>query len=202
MSGPGTRPRWYGISALLAGTPGPAWALELAVWLRDTVAQKLPALGREGALCPFVPRALELASLFTCDGRTGDGWSGSVPDLVRAVASARVRFGTEFVLAGEADNLQALIVAFPGLATANWLALKAARAIVKPDLIAQGLTCSEFYPDNEDRSVHNPEIPIARSPIPSIIIRRLQPHDRIFLRSQPDLYPIFLRRMKELQNDR
>lgn len=201
MSGHAARPKWYPISALLAGMPGPTWGLELAVWLRDIVARPLPALGRAGALCPFVLRALELSSLFTCDGRAGDGWAGDAADLVRAAESARDNFLIQYPLAGEADNLKAVMIAFPELPPANWPALKSARATVKPGIIAQGLTCSEFYPDNDDRSVHNTEIPIARSPVPCIIIRRLQSHDRIFLRSQPDLYPIFLRRAKKGDSD-
>lgn len=201
MSGAETSSEWYGMTALLAGGGGPTWAFTLAHWLRDTVAQPLPALGRAGALCPFVPRALELSSLFACDGRTGDGWTGGVPDLVRAVQSAKGSFETTFPLAGEADNLKAVMVTFPGMPPEDWPALKVARTIVKPDFIAHGFTCSEFYPTNDDRSVHNPEVPIARSPVPCIIIRRLQTHDRIFLRSQPDLYPLYVRRMKERQDD-
>lgn len=197
MSRPGTPPKWYGMTALLTGDNGPPWAVELALWLRDTVAEPLPAVGRAGPLCPFVPRALELCTLFACDGRTSDGWGGGVPDLVRAVRSAKDRFETEFPLTGEADNLKAVIVTFPGMPPVDWPALKAARTIVKPDLIAHGFTLSEFYPNNDDRSVHNSEVPIARSPVPCIIIRRLQIHDRIFLRSQPELYPLFLQRMGE-----
>lgn len=201
MSRQETSPKWYCMTDLLAGEDGPAWALELALWLRDTVAQPLPALGRAGALCPFVPRALELSTLFACDGRIDEHRPRGVPDLVRAVRSARGRFEIEFPLSGEADNLKAVMVAFPGMPAEDCPALKAARAIVKPGFIAHGFTCSEFYPDNDDRSVHNPEVPIARSPVPCLIIRRLQTHDRIFLRSQPDLYPIFLRRMKERRHD-
>ncbi|MGH7119470.1 MAG: DUF6875 domain-containing protein [Acetobacteraceae bacterium] len=196
-----TSPKWYAMTALLAGERGPDWAFELAVWLRDTVAQPLPALGRGGALCPFVPRALELSSLFACDGRTADGWTGGVPDLVRAVQSARGCFDAKFPLTGEADNLKAVMVAFPGMRPDDWPRLKVVRAIVKPDFIALGFTCSEFYSNNDDRSVHNPDVPIARSPIPCIIIRRLQTHDRIFLRSQPALYPIYLRHVKERQDN-
>lgn len=191
MSGAGTAARWYSIRAVLDGDAAPRWASALAAWVRDTVGAPLPALGRAGSLCPFVPRALQLASLFACDSLTDDPG-----DIRRVIEAAKRDFPTTFPLRGEADNLKALIVAFPKLQPLLWPALKAARTTVKPDFIASGLTLSEFHDGSDDRSVHNHEVRIGRSPVPCIVIRRLQTHDALFLRSQPTLYPIFLRRMK------
>lgn len=197
MSRPEATPEWYSISAVLGGDPAPPWALALATWICGTMAVSLPALGRAGALCPFVPRALKLASLFTCDGKTD-----RPSDIQRVIETAAHNFSTTCPLKDEADHLKALIVAFPTLQRRHWPALKRARTAVKPAFIADGLTLSEFHDESDDRSVRNQRICIGRSPVPSIIIRRLQIHDEIFLRSQPTLYPIFLQRLKaSLSND-
>lgn len=191
MSASAITTNWRSISAILDGEPAPEWAQTVAHWIRYTIGEPVAGLGREGALCPFVPRALELGSLFTCDAMT------TAPRAVRGVIeTAKGTFGSTFPLEGEADNLKALIIAFPHLPRSDWPTLKAARTAVKSHFIANGFTLSEFHDDSDDRSVRNPEIRIGHAPIPCIIVRRLQVHDVIFLRSQPALYPIYLRRMK------
>lgn len=191
MRGTGVITNWHNISAILEGEAAPEWAKTIAHWIRYDVGEPVAGLGREGALCPFVPRALELGSLFTCDA--GTAAPGAIRDVIE---TARSTFDGTFPLAGEADNLKALVIAFPRLARADWPALKAARTAVKADFIATGFTLSEFHDESDDRSVRNPEIRIGHAPIPCIVVRRLQVHDVIFLRSQPALYPIYLRRMQ------
>ena len=189
--------QWHSISDILAGAAAPHWAVGLAIWVRDTIGRPLPALGRQGALCPFVPQALTLSSLFACDGMACDELEG----LVAAVERATLRFTSDFPLQGEADRLKGLMVAFPNLQRERGRLLREVRTVVKPSLIAAGLTCGEFYEDNNDRSVRNSELRIAGSPVPCVIIRRLQSHDKIFLQSQPELYQIFLRSMNSSIND-
>lgn len=196
MNWPEALPEWHSVTAVLAGEPAPPWVRVLATWIRDTIGAPLPPLGRVGALCPFVPRALELGSLFACEGV-----AENQDAIASAVEGARRGFADTFALEGEADNLKAVAVGFPKLARAKWLSLKAVRTLVKPDFIADGFTLSEFHDDSDDRSVRNSVVRIGGSPVACIVIRRLQIHDEIFLRSQPELYPIFCAQMKARRRD-
>ena len=75
------------------------------------------------------------------------------------------------------------------------------RHAIKPEFIQSMLTCGEFYPENDDRSVRNREYRVAKSPVPLLAIRYLSPHDELFLRLQPELYTIFLQQVKGRDED-
>ncbi|MCA6095649.1 hypothetical protein LE181_26250 [Streptomyces sp. SCA3-4] len=175
-------------SRVLDDPTAPAWAAETARWARDELGTPVPALGRPGTLCPYMPRALreERVELTEC------GLPGvCATDLVTHLRRSAREFAEE---AGRLAPAQALlscrIVVYTALAVPDRV-LTEVRRRVKPHLLAQGLTTGEFFPENNDRSVRNPTVPIARSPWPALVLRHSTPHDRIFLADQPDLYRVF-----------
>lgn len=175
-------------SRVLADPAAPAWAADTARWARDELGRAVPALGRPGTLCPYMPKALreERVELLDCPLP-----GVCAADLATHLKRAAREFAEE---AGRLEPAEALlscrIVVYTALAVPDRV-LTEVRRRVKPLLLAQGLTTGEFFPENDDRSVRNATVPIARSPWPALVLRHSTPHDRIFLADQPELYRLF-----------
>lgn len=167
----------------------PLWAYETASWVADTVGAPSPALGRSGALCPFVPAALETGGLglLQCDLSDSEHVDQGV-SFVRETAGRFERRAFSRPLK-EAVSMSWIVV-FPLLRDKASVLADICLAI-KPLLLSRGLTCGEFYQENSDVSVRNDQVLIARSPWPCIAIRLSTPHDELFLRRRPDLHEIF-----------
>jgi hypothetical protein len=117
---------------------------------------------------------------------------GDLPKLLEEVTTLRSSFLELDKRVAERDRTYlSLIYAFPKMPHSRAGILMEVRKTVKPTLIQAGLTCGEFYADNEDRSVRNASIRIASSPVPCIVVRHLTPHDKLFLESQPELYVLY-----------
>ncbi|MEU4208989.1 DUF6875 domain-containing protein [Streptomyces sp. NPDC026206] len=175
-------------SRVLGDPAAPAWAAETARWARDELGAPVPGLGRSGTLCPYMPRALheQRVELIEC----------ALPGICATdLATHLRRSAREFAeeagrLAPAEALLSCRIVVYTALAVPDRV-LTEVRRRVKPQLLAQGLTTGEFFPESDDRSVRNPAVPIARSPWPALVLRHSTPHDRIFLTDQPELYRVF-----------
>lgn len=170
------------------------WLPDVIDWLYNTVARAHPQLQRSGALCPFVPPALDRDLLFLT---VAENITYELPAMVGYLERVRDTFLATPPSPPQKDAVyKSLLVVFPEVPSAQPDLLKQVRIAFKPSLLEYGVTCGEFYPTNEDRSVRNTEYRIAESPVHLIALRYLTPHDDLFLKSQPDLYPIFLQRMK------
>ncbi|MEU3036777.1 DUF6875 domain-containing protein [Streptomyces griseoaurantiacus] len=164
---------------LLGGDAGS----RLMSWLTDTVAAPAPELGRPGALCPFVRPALDARRLYgvVLDGAPED------PATEAAVRREAERFLTAEPVQPDPRSVhKSLLLVLPGAERQEEVTALVAR--IKLDLIKSGLTCGEFYPDCDDRSVRNERVRVATSPVPLIALRYLTKHDELFLRSQPTYY--------------
>jgi hypothetical protein len=167
---------WVSLSDVLRNGNTP-WAEAIAHWVADEVACPLPELGRKGALCPFVPQALRDGAIFA----TLDDHSDTLEAILERVRSEALRLRTTTV-----DNASVLIVfTAPGVGQGPLLA--DASSALKAELLAQRMSCGEFYPDNDDRSARNPNVWVARSPLPCLALRPSTPHDRLFLADRPHL---------------
>ncbi|WP_412077493.1 DUF6875 domain-containing protein [Streptomyces xanthophaeus] len=173
---------------VLADPAAPAWAAETAAWIRDEVSGPAPALGRAGALCPYVPAALRRHHIELVECPLPPTDPGALDRWLLAGA-AEFRADTARRPSAEA-LLRCLVVVHTGLAGQEAL-LTGVRTRVKPLLLADGLTTGEFFPASPDTSVRNAEVPVARSPWPTLALRHSTPHDELFLAGQPELHRIF-----------
>ncbi|WP_067497402.1 DUF6875 domain-containing protein [Actinoplanes sp. TFC3] len=169
-------------SALLGAEP----AQRLMDWLVGTVAAPAPELGRPGALCPFVRPSLDARKLFAV----------VVPGSPESTATeTAVRRETQAFLNAAPTRSdprsvhKSLLIVLPDAQREQEVTTLVAR--IKLDLIRSGMTCGEFYPQCDDRSVRNGEVKVATSPMPLIALRYLTKHDELFLRSQPQYYPSY-----------
>lgn len=166
-----------------------AWIQDVLDWMENTVAKPTSNIKRKGALCPFVPKALEMTSIYLTFPKKK---SEDINQLADYLKSCMVEFlETPPTMPDELAIYKSLIVAFPYLNENNAMLLKNVRSEVKPYFIQNGVTCGEFFADNLDKSVRNEDFYVAKSPVPLIAIRYLSPHDELFLKSQPELYKLF-----------
>ena len=175
---------------LAAPTDFPEWAADTVGWAATEVAgaPALP-LPRRGALCPYMPAAIEHGTLRLWGSSMS---AGSVDALVADVRHASDDFLATHSAATERARLHAAdIVVFTELGEHEALVVDVRRA-VKPGLLAIGLTCGEFYSRSDDRSARQASLRVAMSPWPCLAVRFSTPHDIIFLNSQPKLLEIYL----------
>lgn len=167
----------------------PAWLRELLTWVTEFVGRPRPEMSRGGDVCPFVRPALRkntiLVGISELDG-------GDLAAICDELLGLRADFLALAPAPPDPEHVnKALVHTFPRISSAEGALLKRAREVIKPAFLEVGLTCGEFYDANEDRSVRAAELRIAASPVPCLAVRYLMPHDELFLKSQPDLYPIY-----------
>ncbi|WP_242319900.1 DUF6875 domain-containing protein [Bacillus cereus group sp. BfR-BA-01349] len=166
-----------------------SWMKELLDWIENTIAKPTPHIKRKGAICPFVPKALDIESIYLTFPKE------NMEDISQLV-EYMIHCMNEFLeitptFPDESAIYKSFIVAFPYLNKNNAELLKKVRSEVKPYFIQNGVTCGEFFEENVDRSIRNEDFYVAKSPIPLIAIRYITPHDELFLKSQPELYTLF-----------
>ncbi len=200
--------QWYSVAQLSAGLPleqrnpeglSPFFrscVSQVVDWLFNVISQPASQLDRAGAICPFVPAALDKDLVFITIADIDDYNETTIAAYLDRIRPVFLTMPP--VMPDKEAIYKSLIVVFPSVPESNPDLLKRVRQVVKPHFLQDMLTCGEFYPTNDDRSVRNDTFLIARAPVPLLAIRYLTPHDELFLHSQEDLYPIFLKHVKEL----
>ncbi|MEV6823578.1 DUF6875 domain-containing protein [Amycolatopsis sp. NPDC051102] len=185
MTGPDTT---FDAADVVDDPTAPEWAVRTAEWIRDEVAAPAPALGRAGALCPYIPAALRRRQVVLVECRL----SGADPAALDSWFLARAaRFRREASARPPAEALLSCLVVVYTTLTGNEALVTGVRERVKPRLLAEGLTTGEFFPRSPDTSVRNAGFPVARAPWPALALRHSTPHDELFLAGQPPLHRIF-----------
>jgi hypothetical protein len=165
-------------------------------WMRGFLAQPHPRLGRKGSVCPFVPIALELDTIWMTEV------AEDVPSLERISASIieyrDVFLATEPTSGPEAIN-KAFLVTFPSLShlgPEGTAIIDTVQASLKKYFVDMGLMLGEFHPANDSPGLRNPDFRPLRSPIPMLAIRHMVESDLPFLvreRYPPKVRVSFLR---------
>lgn len=159
----------------------PEWPLRSVVdWIRAFLARPHPNLGRPGSVCPFVPIALNLNTIWMAEVET----LPSFDHICEIITEYRSLFQTtEPTKMPEAMNKTFLVV-FPSLAAsgAEGAALiDQVQAKLKRHFVEIGLMLGEFHPANETPGLRNPQFRPLRSPIPMLAIRHMVESDLPFL---------------------
>lgn len=175
----------------------PSWLRGLVGWTADYIARPHPEMPRKGAICPYVQPSIERNFLFVKSSTLGDDEDG----LCEYMLAQATEFLSTAPTPPDPDSVyKSLIIAFPAIPDERAGILTVVRRKIKPAFLRSEITCGEFYNDSNDRSARNKELRIALAPVPCIAVRYLTPHDELFLRTQPDLYPIF-KKWRRPRND-
>lgn len=148
-------------------------------WVRDFLAKPHPELGRSGPVCPFVPRALELNTIWLTVIRT------EIPDedQIKEIVGCYRDIFLELEPQDGGDELnKAILLIFPDIGSEEAPKLiDKVQQELKPYFVETGLMIGEFHKLNESPGLHNPEFRPLRSPIPMLAIRFMVESDLPFL---------------------
>jgi heptaprenyl diphosphate synthase len=158
----------------------PEDAATMHTWLSDYVARPNPEIGRKGPVCPFIPPAMRADAIdyvFRYDlagNSEEDLFSellGEFEDFDRTAEPASLT----------RTSLASRLVVLPYGDATTWLAIDNIYESLKDAAVMRGLMVAQFHPNCDVRAVRNEAFRIARSPMAAIAIRRMAPHDILFL---------------------
>lgn len=159
-------------------------------WLRDYVGRPHSRIGRRGPVCPFVPPALDSGAMqFSLHYDITD----AEPARIRKTVEIElVDFGatTEPELRN-GSSLSSRIVVFPSLGDDGWRGLDEVYQSLKCAAVTDGLMTGQFHPLCDERAARNPEFPVSVSPVGLYAIRRMAPHDILFLHERADWFAVY-----------
>jgi hypothetical protein len=150
-------------------------------WIRGFLARPHPELGRPGLVCPFVPGALKLDTI----------WLAEMPDTAPSfehISAIMTEYRAIFQqleprTGPEAMNKVFLLV-FPALAAQGAegaAVIEKVHASLKPSFVGIGMLVGEFHVANEGAGLRNPDFRPLRSPLPMLAMRHLVESDLPFL---------------------
>lgn len=149
-------------------------------WLTSYISMPHDDLGRDGAICPFVPKALAHGLVVPL----GRAWkygeaddAGAVADLILdAIGAFRSRpWPTEH------PELRSVVAVATGMPRAKWPLLDDVQQTVKGRAAADGLMLGPFHRDSTVPAALNPGFAPNISPYPLVVVRQMSVHDLWFL---------------------
>jgi hypothetical protein len=151
----------------------------LASWARDYLCRPHADLGRPGPVCPYMPRAMRLESVYLALV-TG-------PDATAPRLAARMHRYRRWMAAGPPDPDRALLVALPELAAGEYEpVIEATQRRLKSDFVDEGLMIGEFHPGPPAApGIRNAAFRPLYAPVPLLAVRRMVAADRPFLEEDP-----------------
>lgn len=165
-------------------------------WIREFLARPHPQVGRSGSVCPFVPTALKLDTLWLAEVAETAPSFERISEIITEYRNVFLR--TEPTSSPEAMN-KAFLVVFSSLANNahdGATVIDKVQLSLKKDFVEIGLMLGEFHSTNESPGLRNPDFRPLRSPIPMLAIRHMVESDLPFLIRQsypPKLRSSFLR---------
>jgi hypothetical protein len=157
-------------------------AVTIETWVREFCGRSHADLGRPGPVCPFVPEALLIDSLWltTIETRHEPDERSFIREAVehyrQLFLDLEPRIGT--------DSLHKAILLL--LPDASPTAIEEVQREMKPAVVSRGLMLGEFHPHLASGARHNPSFHALRSPIPMLVIRTMVEADLEFLLRRSD----------------
>lgn len=149
-------------------------------WIREFLARPHPQLGRRGSVCPFVPIALELDTVWMAEVAEATPSFEHISEIITDYRN--VFLETEPKSGPEAIN-KAFLVVFPSLTggAEGAAIIDKIQASLKKYFVEKGLMLGEFHAANETPGLRNPDFRPLRSPMPMLAIRHMVESDLPFL---------------------
>ena len=149
-------------------------------YVREFLAKPNPNLGRKGPTCPFVPKSLQLDSIYL--GVLSAEETGSAEDLEALLLEAIAVFLALEPRSGPKASYKAIILVFPDMEPEDVSAMiDGTQKRLKPSFVQEGLMLGEFHLRNNATGLHNEHFYPLRTPYPCLAIRHMVPSDIVFL---------------------
>jgi hypothetical protein len=163
---------------------------ELMNWIESFICQPHPALGREGAVCPYVSISRE-KGLFWLAAYPGARLS--VEEVGAVTSIYRDWFLALEPRAGTDAQYKTLLITFPDIAESDTPAIiDQAQLLLKPTFVQQSLMIGQFHAVSDEPGVWNPAFRPLRSPVPLLVMRPMVPHDILFLTMEKEFVRAYL----------
>ena len=153
-------------------------------WVEEYVSQPHPAIGRDGSVCPFVPRLVEEGNLFVEIDDTLDGSDAGAME-------ARMRRAVGDYLAMPDAYWKSLVIVFPNVVGDDVEVVDRVQGALKPDCVPKGLMVGQFHPLSTEPAARNPQFPANRAPVAAIALRHMSYHDIVFLDRSEEMFREF-----------
>jgi hypothetical protein len=156
-----------------------AEANEVLRWLREYIAAPHPRLGRPGAICPFVQKAMNIDRLVLAFHDEIDGTSRSRlrAALLDEVAALKRTFPPD----DPANAFASVVMVFPNLGADRFAELERLHDEMKTPVMQSLVMLSVFHDRSDKRAIHNHEFALYRSPLPCLAIRYMDVRDIAFV---------------------
>jgi hypothetical protein len=168
----------------------------VADWIKNFVAKPHKDLGREGAVCPFVPGSLERKTLWLAPERIADR---SVPAVIELMNGYIKRVLEAQPTYGDDTQYKVIVVVFPDLPAdrAQGLFDDVLQALAAPSYAEDGILFGPFYEGNEGTALYNASFRPFTSPVPFLFVRLGVVSDWKFFLDNEDLLNLWARRFGE-----
>lgn len=162
--------------------PGPARTV--MKWIDSYITRSHPSLGRAGVVCPFVPPALAVKSLWLAIVRDS---RPSKDEMCGALKEYMTKYEHLEPRTGETKSLKVLVLIFPGVPRESAIELiGGVHAIMKPLVVEAGLMLGEFFEGNDSPGLYNRDFHPLCSPVPLFVYRQMVADDLVFLTKKSD----------------
>lgn len=167
------------LSEFLTAAPPPAGSTTMATWVRDYLCAPAEQLGRRGAVCPFMPKALSAHRFHTI---FQPGIDGRRPTLVKDVVLSHAEdFLALFPLREPDDAYNALLIVFPDVPEDRGGLMDDVHLEFKTHLMAKGLMLAPMHPRSIRGGYRNPAFPVFRAPLVCMAVRYMSEHDVVWV---------------------
>jgi hypothetical protein len=143
----------------------------VADWITSFVARPHQDLGHEGAVCPFVPGALERKVLWLAAEHIA---SRSVADVAQLMNGYKTQLLQTQPINGDGANDKVIVVIFTDLSAdrATGLFDDVLKQIAVPSYEENGIVFGPFYEGNQATAIYNASFRPFQSPVPFIFVRQ------------------------------
>jgi hypothetical protein len=168
----------------------------VADWITSFVAKPHKDLGREGAVCPFVPGSLQRKALWLAPEQIADR---SVPAVIELMNGYIRRLLDAQPTYGDDEKFKVIVVVFPDLPAdrAQGLFDDVLQALAAPSYAEDGVLFGPFYEGNEGTALYNANFRPFTSPVPFLFVRLGVVSDWKFLLDDDELLNVWGRRFGE-----
>jgi hypothetical protein len=168
----------------------------VADWIKTFVAKPHKDLGREGAVCPFVPASLERKTLWLAPEQIADR---SVPAVIELMNGYIRRLLDAQPTYGDDTQYKTIVVVFPDLPAdrAQGLFDDVLQALATPSYAEDGILFGPFYEGNDGTALYNASFRPFTSPVPFLFVRLGVVSDWKFFLGNKDLLSLWARRFGE-----
>jgi hypothetical protein len=168
----------------------------VADWIKTFVAKPHKDLGREGAVCPFVPGSLERKTLWLAPEQIADQSAPAVVELmngyIRRLLDAQPTDGDD-------TKYKTIVVVFPDLPAdrAHDVFDGVLQQLAVPSYAEDGILFGPFYEGNEGTAIYNSSFRPFTSPVPFLFVRLGVISDWKFFLDNEDMLNLWARRYGE-----